>query len=84
MGIGPTQPAWKAGVLPLNYTRILATDINIAYRTGICQVFLKFFPEFFSISGKKFFIQKQKLFVFFFLNLANSKSTLKKYDFFEN
>ena len=21
MGIGPTQPAWKAGVLPLNYTR---------------------------------------------------------------
>ena len=22
MGIGPTQPAWKAGVLPLNYTRI--------------------------------------------------------------
>ena len=22
MGIEPTQPAWKAGVLPLNYTRI--------------------------------------------------------------
>ena len=21
MGIGPTPPAWKAGVLPLNYTR---------------------------------------------------------------
>ena len=21
MGIGPTQPAWKAGILPLNYTR---------------------------------------------------------------
>ena len=21
MGIGPTQPAWKASVLPLNYTR---------------------------------------------------------------
>lgn len=21
-GIGPSQPAWKAGVLPLNYTRI--------------------------------------------------------------
>ena len=21
MGIGPTQPAWKAGVLPLSYTR---------------------------------------------------------------
>ena len=23
MGIGPTQPAWKASVLPLNYTRIV-------------------------------------------------------------
>ena len=22
MGIGPTQPAWKASVLPLNYTRM--------------------------------------------------------------
>ena len=22
MGIEPTYPAWKAGVLPLNYTRI--------------------------------------------------------------
>jgi hypothetical protein len=23
MGIEPTRPAWKAGVLPLNYTRII-------------------------------------------------------------
>ena len=23
MGIEPTRPAWKAGILPLNYTRIL-------------------------------------------------------------
>ena len=23
MGIGPTQPAWKAGILPLNYTRTI-------------------------------------------------------------
>ena len=23
MGIGPTRPAWKAGILPLNYTRII-------------------------------------------------------------
>ena len=22
MGIGPTRPAWKAGILPLNYTRV--------------------------------------------------------------
>ena len=32
MGIEPTRPAWKAGVLPLNYTRILATAIIIAHR----------------------------------------------------
>ena len=25
MGIEPTRPAWKAGILPLNYTRISAT-----------------------------------------------------------
>ena len=26
MGIGPTRPAWKAGILPLNYTRIHRTS----------------------------------------------------------
>ena len=30
MGIEPTQPAWKASVLPLNYTRIM----RATYRTG--------------------------------------------------
>ena len=25
MGIEPTQPAWKAGILPLNYTRTYTT-----------------------------------------------------------
>ena len=25
MGIEPTRPAWKAGILPLNYTRIAIT-----------------------------------------------------------
>ena len=27
MGVEPTQPAWKAGILPLNYTRVLTTWI---------------------------------------------------------
>ena len=27
MGIGPTRPAWKAGILPLNYTRIHRTSL---------------------------------------------------------
>ena len=26
MGIEPTRPAWKAGILPLNYTRILSVQ----------------------------------------------------------
>ena len=30
MGIGPTLPAWKAGILPLNYTRIIFR--NNAYK----------------------------------------------------
>ena len=29
MGIEPTYPAWKAGVLPLNYTRIISDTIGI-------------------------------------------------------
>ena len=31
MGIEPTRPAWKAGVLPLNYTRIT----TMVPRTGL-------------------------------------------------
>ena len=27
MGIEPTYPAWKAGVLPLNYTRMVAETV---------------------------------------------------------
>ena len=33
MGIGPTRPAWKAGVLPLNYTRV--TSIMLDYSIKI-------------------------------------------------
>ena len=29
MGIEPTQPAWKAGILPLNYTRVFSTLIIV-------------------------------------------------------
>ena len=29
MGIEPTRPAWKAGILPLNYTRITFRDACI-------------------------------------------------------
>ena len=45
MGIEPTRPAWKAGVLPLNYTR-MGTDTNIslqilAYANSIVNRFFK-------------------------------------------
>ena len=29
MGIEPTYPAWKAGVLPLNYTRVISDTSSI-------------------------------------------------------
>ena len=41
MGIGPTLSAWKAGVLPLNYTCIVmpvTTDIiNYTLKKIVCQ-----------------------------------------------
>jgi hypothetical protein len=40
MGIGPTQPAWKAGILPLNYTRI-CYNIYYTKKRIICQHFLQ-------------------------------------------
>ena len=52
MGIGPTRPAWKAGILPLNYTRISLRLIILTKFTksvnrfkGIPYIFLKFFME---------------------------------------
>ena len=52
MGIEPTQPAWKAGVLPLNYTRVYAYHSVDYSTTGFlgCQaqfsLFLNFhFPD---------------------------------------
>ena len=42
MGIEPTRPAWKAGILPLNYTRMLVCSLHvsyaiIAYFPRVCQ-----------------------------------------------
>ena len=36
MGIEPTYPAWKAGVLPLNYTRNSQRIYNTTF-VKICQ-----------------------------------------------
>ena len=56
MGIGPTRPAWKAGILPLNYTRI-SSHFTVASSTLVynsikqlnCQTF---FAAFLKISKK--------------------------------
>ena len=47
MRIELTYPAWKAGVLPLNYTRIISdtSDIISQVRDN-CKMFLKFFMIF--------------------------------------
>ena len=35
MGIEPTYPAWKAGVLPLNYTRIFICFLSLSHRQDV-------------------------------------------------
>ena len=49
MGIEPTRPAWKAGILPLNYTRIVDASFVSAIRcyhrfTQFVNPFSSFFP----------------------------------------
>ena len=54
MGIEPTYPAWKAGVLPLNYTRtacclcisVASTKISIYDETVFVNIKFKFFSVF--------------------------------------
>ena len=44
MGIEPTYPAWKAGVLPLNYTRVISDTIDmISYYFIFASIFYTFF-----------------------------------------
>ena len=56
MGIEPTYPAWKAGVLPLNYTRMengnylsVTTLVILHAKTGIVNSFFIIFKYFFNI-----------------------------------
>ncbi len=63
MGIGPTQSAWKADVLPLNYTRIhpavsalqVVSPADFYYYTGhflVCQhIKLYFFANIYAIKS---------------------------------
>ena len=46
MGIEPTRPAWKAGILPLNYTRISATLDIISLNARFVKWKKRFFENF--------------------------------------
>ena len=47
MGIEPTQPAWKAGILPLNYTRTCQRLYILPKFKKKVKCFFDFFPTFF-------------------------------------
>ena len=58
MGIEPTRPAWKAGILPLNYTRMDGAFLSRQLRNSTifpsgCQWFLENFPLLFYASEIK-------------------------------
>ena len=68
MGIEPTRPAWKAGILPLNYTRknfTLDDEIYFIIPNIICQ-------EFFSKKTKNFFCKNNQYCYLFFAVLSGS------------
>ena len=73
MGIGPTRPAWKAGILPLNYTRIRRTSPLYRQRLYIIALLkriVKYFSPFFGKKLKKFnlfffFVKTHKKMLFF-------------------
>ena len=52
MGIGPTRPAWKAGILPLNYTRISFRSMPYAQRLYIIALLKKIVKSFSPIFSK--------------------------------
>ncbi len=56
MGIEPTRPAWKAGILPLNYTRI----INEYYYTIFSEICQALFEKFFKRPPRTFRVSEAR------------------------
>lgn len=55
MGIGPTQPAWKAGILPLNYTRESHNAKRLyQIQVHMSNIFRLFFEHFLFFRGFPF------------------------------
>ena len=51
MGIEPTRPAWKAGILPLNYTR---SSSALIYSTKVSKISQSFLRDFLTFFQKKY------------------------------
>ena len=68
MGIEPTRPAWKAGILPLNYTRtysIFGGHFSTAYisyhkQRSLSILFFNFFEIFFAPSKQQKIVLKSR------------------------
>ena len=91
MGIGPTRPAWKAGILPLNYTRIsshfgaASTTLvyNSTYKRNCQTIFADFSKKI--IKFLIFFLFYKKCYknVIFSLNITFSKKFVHFIPYFE-
>ena len=53
MGIGPTRPAWKAGILPLNYTRTYRIATPYRQRLYIIAFIKEIVKQFSQVFAKK-------------------------------
>ena len=72
MGIGPTRPAWKAGILPLNYTRVSLVAVPYQQRLYIITLIPTIVKQKSALFRKIF-----KIFLFFFLRANSLKKTGK-------
>ena len=67
MGIEPTQPAWKAGILPLNNTRLSSTVILYHSNLALSIPFLIFLLIVLVKNRLCDFVAETVLFLIFFL-----------------
>ena len=97
MGIEPTRPAWKAGILPLNYTRISvfssffrlsswflsATFCIISHRFRFVKSFFWSFSNFFEILFFQMSVSLRSVLYYITLTLFCQDFFLKLSNFFE-
>ena len=88
MGIEPTRPAWKAGILPLNYTRIAsllqATLVIIAPLSQIVKSFLLFFGKFFYLASEPVLLSFDKLGDFVLIEYSQNTHSCKDQKYYQS